>query len=56
MKNPSASAGNTGSTPGPGGSHMLRSNGACATTTEPAATAEAHVPRPHSPQQEKRPQ
>ena len=44
VKNPPANAGDTGSSPGPGRSHMLRSNQArapqllspCATITEPA--------------------
>ena len=35
VKNPPASAGDTGSIPGPGRSRMLRSNSPCATTTEP---------------------
>ena len=58
VKNPPANAGDTGSSPGPGISHMPRSNKArapqllslCATTTE------AHVPRAQAPQQEKPPQ
>ena len=64
--NPPANAGDTGSCPGPGRSHMPRSNSAHApqllslhftahkaTTTEPNATTEAHVPRARAPQQEK---
>ena len=36
VKNPPANAGDTGSSPGPGRSHMLRSDlSPCATTTEP---------------------
>ena len=35
VKNPPANAGNTGLSPGPGGSHMPRSNQACAPPTEP---------------------
>ena len=53
-KNPPTNAGDTGSIPVPGRSHMPR-----ATTTEPelqslqAAATEAWVPRAHAPQQEK---
>ena len=37
VKNPPASAGDTGSSPGPGGSHMpAEQPSPCATTTEPA--------------------
>ena len=37
VKNPPANTGDTGSSPGPGRSHMLQSNlSPCATTTEPA--------------------
>ena len=58
VKNPPASAGGMGSSPGLGRSHMLRSNSArapqllspCATTTE------GRLPRAHVPQQEKPPQ
>ena len=35
VKNPPANAGDTGSSPGPGRSHMSRSNSPCAATTEP---------------------
>ena len=58
VKNPPANAGDVGSSPGPGRSHMLRSNLA----REPqllsprAATTEAHVPRTRALQQEKPPQ
>ena len=66
VKNPPANAGDTGSSPGPGRSHTLRSNKACkpqllsprATATEPefyslrAITTEARTPRAHAPQQE----
>ena len=53
VKNPPANAGDMDSSPGPGRSHMPRSNQAhapqllspCATTTE------AHMPRTHAPQQ-----
>ena len=58
LKSPPAGAGDMGANPGPGGSHMLQSNGAHAPqplslrsrAQEPqllrprAATAEAHVP------------
>ena len=58
VKNPPANAGDTGSSPGPGRSHMPRSNWArapqllslCATTTE------ARMPRACAPPQEKPPQ
>ena len=70
VENPPASAGDTGSSPGPGRSHMLLTNWARkpqllslrSRAREPqllslcAATAEAHVPRAHAPQQEKPPQ
>ena len=58
VKNPPANAGDTGSSPGPGRSHMPRSNEA----REPqllsprATTTEAPAPRAHAPQQEKPPQ
>ena len=58
VKNLPANAGDTGSSPGPGRSHMPRSNW----TREPqllsphAATTEAHEPRAHALQQEKPPQ
>ena len=70
VKDPPANAGDMGSSPGPGRSHMPWSNkarvpqllslhsGAC----EPrllsprATTTEAHVPRARAPQQEKPPQ
>ena len=67
VKNPPANAGDTGSSPVPGRSHMPRSNWACAPqllslrsrALEPqllslcATTTEAHAPRAHAPQQEK---
>ena len=70
VKNPPANAGDPGSSPGPGRSHMPRSNYARAPQLlslrsrarepqllSPRATAtEAHVPRAHAPQQEKPPQ
>ena len=46
VKNPSANAGETGSSPGPGRSHMLQLS-PCATPTE------AHALRASAPQQEK---
>ena len=58
IENLPANAGDTGSSPGPGRSHMLRSNEA----REPqllnphTATTEAHVPIARAPQQEKPPQ
>ena len=70
VKNLPAIAGDTGSSPGPGRSHMLRSNKARAPqllslrsrASEPqllsmcATTTEAHAPRARAPQQEKPPQ
>ena len=70
VKNPPANAGNTGSSPDPGRSHMPWSNEARAPQLlslrsrahEPqllspcATTTEACVPRAHAPQQEKPPQ
>ena len=70
VKNPPDKAGNTGSSPGPGRSHMPRSNEVCAPQPlslnsrahEPqllslrATTTEAHEPRAHALQQEKPPQ
>ena len=70
VKNPPANAGDTGSSPGPGRSHMPRSNWAHAPQLlslrsrahEPqllsprATTTEAHAPRARAPQQEKPPQ
>ena len=67
VKNPPANAGDTGSSPGPGRSYMLRSNQAhapqllslCSRACEPqllspcAKTTEAHAPRAHALQQEK---
>ena len=67
VKNPPANAGDMGSSPGPGRSHMPRSNKARAPQLlslrsrahEPqlvsphAATTEAHVPRARALQQEK---
>ena len=68
--NPPANAGDTGSSPGPGRSHMPRSNEARAPqllslrsrAREPqllspcATTTEARAPRARAPQQEKPPQ
>ena len=58
VKNPPANAGDTGSSPGPGRSHMPRSNsGRVPQLLSPrATTTEAHMPRAHAPQQEKPPQ
>ena len=70
VKNLPANAGDMGLIPGPGGSHMLWSNGSRAPqllslrsrAREPqllnphATTTEAHTPRAHAPQQEKPPQ
>ena len=70
VKNPPANAGDTGSSPGPGGSHMPGSSWACAPqlqslrsrAQEPqllspsATTTEARVPRACALQQEKPPQ
>ena len=70
VKNPPANAGDMGSSPGPGRSHMPQSNKACAPqllslrsrAREPqrlslrATTTEARVPRARAPQQEKPPQ
>ena len=70
VKNPPANAGDMGSSPGLGRSHMPRSNEARAPqllslrsrAREPqllsprATTTEARVPRAHAPQQEKPPQ
>ena len=70
VKNPPANAGDTGSSPGPGRSHMPRSNKARAPQLlslrsrahEPqllslrATTTEARAPRAGAPQQEKPPQ
>ena len=67
VKNPPANAADAGSSPGPGGSHMLRSNWArvpqllslCSRAHEPqlrsprATTTEAHVPRARALQQER---
>ena len=69
VKNPPANAGDTGSSPGPGGSHMPRSNEACALqllslrsrACEPqllslrATATEARVPRARALQQERPP-
>ena len=53
VKNPPANAGDTGSSPGPGRSHMPRSNQARLPQllSPHATTAEAHAPRAHAPQQ-----
>ena len=69
VKNPPANAGDTGSIPGPGGSHMPRSNWAdveqlssWATTAEPvlwsphATAAEAHAPGAGATRRERPPQ
>ena len=58
VKNPPANAGDTGLSPGPGRSHMPRSNWACTPQllSPCATTTEAHVPGAHAPQQEKPPQ
>ena len=70
VENLPANAGDTGSSPGPGRSHMPRSNKAHAPQLRSlrsrahklqllsprAATTEAHVPRARAPQQEKPPQ
>ena len=70
VENPPANAGDTGSSSGPGRSHMPRSNQARAPqlmslrsrACEPqqqsphATTTEAHAPRARAPQQEKSPQ
>ena len=70
VKNPPANAGDMGSSPGPGRSHMLRSNEArvlqllslSSRARRPqllslrATTTEAHAPRACAPQQEKLPQ
>ena len=63
VKNPPANAGDTGSSPGPGRSHIAAEQlSPCTTTTEPAlwspwaTTTEARAPRAHAPQQEKLPQ
>ena len=67
VKNPPANAGDKGSSPGPGSSHMPRSNEARAPQllnlrsraqkpqllSPRAPTTEAHVPRACAPQQEK---
>ena len=52
---PPANAGDTGSSPGPGRSHMLRSRRAHAPQllSLRATTTEAQVPRARTPQQEK---
>ena len=69
VKNPPANVGDTGSSPGPGRSHMLRSNKVCAPQLlsprsrahEPqllsphTTTTEAHTPRARAPQHEKPP-
>ena len=69
VENPPANAGDMGSIPGPGRSHMPQSNKACAQllslcsiAREPqllsphATTTEDRVPRARAPQQEKPPQ
>ena len=58
VKNPSANAGDTGSIPGLGRSHMSWSNEARAPQllSLRATTTEARAPRAHAMQQEKPPQ
>ena len=70
VRNPPANAGDTSSSPGPGGSHMLQSDWARVPQVlslhsrahEPqllslrATTTEARAPRAHASQQEKPPQ
>ena len=70
VENPPANAGDTGSSPGPGRSHMPRSNEAlapqlrspCSRACEPqllsprATTTETRTPRARAPHQEKPPQ
>ena len=58
VKNPPANAGDTGSSPGLGRSHMLQSNKARVPQllSPHAAFTEAHAPRARAPQQEKPPQ
>ena len=58
VKNLPANAGDTGSSPGLGRSHMPRSYEACAPQllSPHAATTEAHMTRARAPQQEKPPQ
>ena len=70
VKNQPANAGDMGSSPGPGRSHMLWSNKVHALQllslhsrarmpqllSLRAATTEAHAPRAHAPQQDKPPQ
>ena len=58
VKNPPDNAGDTGSSPGPGRSHMPQSNEACAPQllSLRATTTEAREPRARAPQQEKPPQ
>ena len=70
VKNPPVNAGDTGSSPGPGRSHMPRNNEShapqllslCSRAREPeilsprATTTEAREPRACAPQQEKPPQ
>ena len=55
VENPLANAGDTGSSPGPGRSHVPRSNEARAPQllSLRATTTEAHAPRACAPQQEK---
>ena len=58
VKNPLANAGDMGSSPGPGRSHMSRSNEVCVPQLLSlcATTTEARTPRRCAPQQEKPPQ
>ena len=55
VKNPPANAGDTGSSPGPGRSHMLWGNKARAPQLL-SLRSRAHAPRAHALQQEKAPQ
>ena len=57
VKNLPANAGDTGSSPGPGRSHMPPSNQArvLQLLRLRATTTEAHAPRAHAPKQEKPP-
>ena len=55
VENPPANAGNTGSSPGPGRSHMPRSNSARAPQLL-SLRSRARAPRAHAPQREKPPQ
>ena len=62
VKNLPASAGDMGSTLGPGRSHVRQSNSACVPqllrlcSRDGATTTDAHTPRDRAPQQEMLPQ